>query len=48
MDDWLPDQSITTMDRFGIGWLDKEEDLLDIAQVQFAGQPEDVAAVFEP
>ena len=46
---WRPsDQSITTMDRFGIGWVDKEEDLLDIVQVQFAGQPEDVVAVFEP
>jgi hypothetical protein len=46
---WRPsDGAIQSMNAFGLAWRDEEDALLDIPNVQFAGQPEDVIAVFAP
>ncbi|OCX68924.1 hypothetical protein [Acidithiobacillus thiooxidans] len=44
---WRPsDAAIKSMACFGVKWTDREDDLLDIERVSFAGQPEDVISVF--
>ena len=43
---WRPSGTmIDTMRRFGIPWKDQEDALLDIPEIEFAGQPEDVVAI---
>ena len=43
---WRPSGiMIDTMRRFGIPWDDQEDALLDIPEIEFAGQPEDVIAI---
>lgn len=44
---WRPsDEAINSMKHFGLVWSDREDELLDIERVRFAGQPEDVISVF--